>query len=242
MKKVTYLMIVCLITAILIPGCLETKEAIPATVNQATLDELGWVRSGDIQKDSMIQDVGGVEIVINTAMVTYHDENLMEDIVRQFDRLLGAYEGSDEQSGEDQFTSQFFTIQLALPAGISIPESVLMGIIDGQIQNMAQQSAIQDFHDVGEETVTLSSGSNVTARSYVGYIETEGGDIVSVKIRGVLASWSGDGTTTIVLGIIPAEDLVLGVPTDMISSGTFTIHIDVEQEYQDILTLIQNVE
>ncbi len=242
MKKVTYLMLFCLIAVVLMAGCLETKEAVPATVNQATLDDLGWAQSGEIVKESMTQDVGGMEIVINTAMVTYRDERLISEMVSQLKGLLGAYGISPEQSGDDQFTSQFITMRVALPAGISIPESVLTGIIDGQIQSMAQESDIQGFQEVSEETITLSSGSTVTAKSYEGNIESDGEGIVSLKVRGILATWNGDGATTIVIGIIPADDLVLSVTPEMRSSGTFTIDIDVEQEYQDILTLIQNVE
>ena len=242
MKNVEHLMLLCLIATVLMAGCLETEEVVPATVNQATLDELGWTQSGEIIKDSMTQDVAGVEIIINTAMVTYHDENLMAEIINQLDKMLGAYGSSADESGEGLFTSHFITFRVALPGGISIPESMLSSIIDSQMQNMTQESDIHSFQEVSQENVTLNSGSTVIVKSYEGYIETGDEGIVSIKVRSVLATWNGDGATTIVIGIIPVDDLVMSLPTDLRSSGTLTIDINKEQEYQNILTLIKNVE
>lgn len=242
MKKVMYLTLICLMAVVLVPGCLETKEAVPATVNAATLDELGWIQSGDITRDSMIQDVGGVEVVINTATVSYIDEDLMEDINRQIQVLTGGMRSADDKSEDEQLTSLFFTIRLALPAGISIPESIIMGMVDTQIQAMAQENNIQEFYLAGEETVTIGTGESVTAKSYEGFVETGDTNGPDIKMRGVLASWTGEGTTTVVMGVMPAEDVTMQVPTDMRSSGTFTIDIDEDREFQDILTLIQNVD
>jgi len=242
MKNVTHLMLLCLIATVLMAGCIETEEAVPATVNQATLDELGWTQSGEIIKDSMTQDVAGVEIIINTAMVTYHDENLMAEIINQLDKMVDAYGSSAYESGEGLFTSQFITFRVALPGGISIPESMLSSIIDSQMQSMTQESDIHSFQEVSRENITLNSGSTVIVKSYEGYIETGDEGIVSIKVRSVLATWNGDGATTIVIGIIPVDDLVMTLPTDVKSSGTLTIDINKEQEYQNILTLIKNVE
>lgn len=229
----------CFMLAVLVPGCLETKEANPAYVNQATLDSLGWIMPDEPQIESMIQMVGDVEIVMNTATVNYIDENLMMDISRQISDLGVT---KDPGGSEGQFTSLFMTIRVALPAGIALPEKVLTGIIDASIRNMNQESDIKEFYQVGEETVTTNTGSTVQARSYEGYIESnDSGENVKLKIRGVIASWSDKGTTTIVLGIIPANDIILKGPTEIRSTGTHTIAINEEQEYQDILTLIQNL-
>ncbi|MBW6517821.1 MAG: hypothetical protein K0A89_04895 [ANME-2 cluster archaeon] len=242
MKNITHLMLLCLISSVLISGCLETKEAVPATVNQTTLDELGWAQYGEIVTDTMVQDVAGMEMTISTAMVTYRDEKLMGEMLHQLDKLLGAYGISASGSGEGPFASQFIIIRVAFPGGISIPESMLSSIIDNQIQSMTQESNIQGFQEVSQEKVTLNSGSTVTARSFEGYIKSGDKGMVSVKVRSVLAAWSDDGMSTIVVGLIPADDLVIRLPTDMRSSGTFTIEIDEAQEYQNILTLIKNVE
>ena len=228
----------CFMLAVPVPGCLQTKEASPAYVNQATLDSLGWTMSGEPQVESMSQMVGDVEIIMNTATVNYIDEALMMDISRQISDLDGTkYPGNSEE----QFTSLFMTIRVALPAGITLPEQVLTGIIDASIQNMEQESDIKEFYQVGEETVTINTGSTVQARSYEGYIESGDNENIRFKIRGVIASWADEGTTIIVLGVIPAEDIIK-LPTDMRKPGTLTIAINEEQEYRDILALIQNVE
>ena len=230
----------CFMLAVLVPGCLETKEANPAYVNQATLDSLGWIMQDEPRIESMSQMVGDVEIAMNTATVNYIDEDLMMDISRQISDLGVTKDPGDS---EGQFTSLFMTIRVALPAGIALPEKVLTGIIDASIQNMDQESDIKEFYQVGEETVTTNTGSTVQARSYEGYIESNNsGENVKLKIRGVIASWADKGTTTIVLGIIPAEDIRLKVPTEIRSTGTHTIAINEVQEYQDILALIQNLE
>ncbi|MCL7412690.1 MAG: hypothetical protein M8353_03610 [ANME-2 cluster archaeon] len=242
MKNITHLMLFFLILTVLISGCLDTKEAVPATVNPATLNTLGWTQYGEILTDSIVQDVAGVEMTISTTMVTYRDENLMVKILDQLDKMLGAYGISTDKSGEGQFTSQFITLRITLPGGISIPESMLSSIIDNQILNTSQESNIQGLHEVSKEKVTLNSGSLVTARSYEGYLETGNEGMMSVKVRCVQATWNEDGMSTIVVGIIPADDLVIRLPADMRRVGTFTIDIDEGQEYQNILTLIKNVE
>ncbi len=229
----------CFMLAVIVPGCLETKEASPAYVNQTTLDSLGWTMSGEPQVESMIQMVGDVEIVMNTVTVNYFDEDLMTDINRQISDQGGT---KDPGNSEEEFSSLFMTTRVALPAGITLPEQVLTGIIDASIRNMEQESEIKEFYQVGEESVTINSASTVPARSYEGYIESSDDENIRFKIRGVITSWADEGTTIIVLGVIPAEDMIVKESTDVMSSGTFTITINEEQEYQDILALIQNVE
>ena len=225
--------------AVLVPGCLETKEASPAYVNQATLDSLGWTMSGEPHIESMIQMVGDVEMVMNTATVNYIDEDLMTDINRQISDQGGT---KDPGNSEEEFSSLFMTTRVALPAGITLPEPVLSGIIDASIRNMEQESEIKEFYQAGEESVTINTASTVPARSYEGYIESSDDENIRFKIRGVITSWADEGTTIIVLGVIPAEDMILKESTDVMSSETFTITINEEQEYQDILALIQNAE
>jgi hypothetical protein len=241
MKNILLITLIFILT-VFGPGCIETQEVEPATVNQVTLDTLGWVQSEDVQKESMNQEIGNIEMVINTAMVTYYDIALVNDINHQINDLMSAHGGLEIIHEANQFPSQVNTIRLALPASITIPNSILMEIIDSQIQNMAQQNNIQDFHDVGTQNVTLISGMTVEARSYEGYIETNDGIAVTINVRGIISSWSSDGVTTIVICVIPAEDLTMSVPTQIMNSGILTVDIDEDREYQDILTLIQNIE
>jgi len=124
----------CFMLAVLVPGCLETKEASPAYVNQATLDSLGWTMSGEPQVESMIQMVGDVEIVMNTATVNYIDEDLMTDINRQISDQGGI---KDPGNSEGDFSSLFMTTRVALPAGITLPEQVLTGITTTKQPNIS---------------------------------------------------------------------------------------------------------
>jgi hypothetical protein len=241
MKNILLITLIFILT-VFVPGCIETQEVEPATVNQVTLDTLGWVQSGDVQKESMNQEIGNIEMVINTAMVTYYDIALVNDINQQINDMMSSHGGLDIIQEAHQFPSQVNTIRLALPASITIPNSILMEIIDSQIQNMAQQNNIQDFHDVGTQNVTLISGMTVEARSYEGYIETNDGIAVTINVRGIISSWSSDGVTTIVTCVIPAEDLTMSVPAQIMNPGVLTVDIDEDREYQDILTLIQNIE
>lgn len=74
---------------------------------------------------------------------------------------------------------------------------------------MKQESDIKEFYQVGEETVTINTGSTVQARSYEGYIESGDNEKIRFKIRGVIASWADEGTTIIVLGVLPTEDIIV---------------------------------
>ena len=241
MKKIILILLIITIGAAF-SGCLETKEAEPAFVDQATINTLGWEQSRDVQKDSLTQQVGDMDIVINTAVVSYHDKALLDDINNQFGDNLGMPVSSTDPQDQNMFSSQFLTMRLALPGGISIPESILLATVDGLIQEMAQENGIRNFNESGEETVIISTGSDVKARSYEGYIEVDSDQNTRLKVRGIIASWTGDGTTTIVIGVIPAQDIIFGTRTQTGSTAEFTIKIDEDKEYQEILTLIKNVE
>ena len=188
---------------LLVSGCLDTKEAEPAIVDQSTLAELGWVQSGNVQKDSIKQEIGGGEVAINTAQMSYYDKILSDDINQQINDA-GRSLSSEEKSS---FTSQFITMRLTLPAGITLPNSILAGIMDSLVQNMATENNIQNFHEVGEETVKIRTGSSIKAKSYEGYIESD--ENLNIGIKGIIASWSSNKSTIIALGIIPIEEIVL---------------------------------
>ena len=241
MKYFAFILFIFLIVSVSISGCLSTQEAEPALVNQPTIDRMGWVQSDDVKKAHMNQEIGGVEIGINTAMVSYFDKALMMDMNQQVNDKM-ATKGGSKEIQELQFTSTFTTIRLAFPAGITIPTSLLMEIIELQIENIAQDNNLLNFEEVGTQTVTLSTGSTVKALSYEGYIENNDAITGNGNVRGIIATWNDDGMTNIVIGIVPAQDLILNVSTQITPTGSLTIEINEEQEYQDILTLIQNIE
>ena len=221
---------------LLVSGCLDTKEAEPAIVDQSTLAELEWVQSGNVQKDSINQEIGGGEVAINTAQMSYYDKILSDDINQQINDA-GRSLSSEEKSS---FTSQFITMRLTLPAGITLPNSILAGIMDSLVQKMATENNIQNFHEVNEETVKIRTGSSIKAKSYEGYID--GDENLNIGIKGSIASWSSNKSTIIVLGIIPVEEIVLENSNQIGIINDAKLDIDKEKEYQEILTLIQNVE
>jgi len=237
MNKYTQILAVLItLGMLLVSGCLDTKEAEPAIVDQSTLAELEWVQSGNVQKDSINQEIGGGEVAINTAQMSYYDKILSDDINQQINDA-GRSLSSEEKSS---FTSQFITMRLTLPAGITLPNSILAGIMDSLVQKMATENNIQNFHEVNEETVKIRTGSSIKGKSYEGYID--GDENLNIGIKGSIASWSSNKSTIIVLGIIPVEEIVLENSNQIGIINDAKLDIDKEKEYQEILTLIQNVE
>ncbi len=221
-----------LLLIVLAAGCLETKDAWPATVNESVLKEEGWAGSGDVQKQSQTQNVAGATVKINMALMNYRDEALAQDIVRQVQELTGL---SDKQiSGASQFTSQLITVRLVLPAGIALPSEIMNRIIASQLGQMASQNNIRDFHETGSARITLANGKEGSVKNYEGYIDFEGGQI---KIRGMTAAWPDSGSDIIAFAVLPGEDIVI----KPVIGETVSVKINGEQESRKIIRLIQNI-
>ncbi len=221
-----------LLLIVLAAGCLETKDAWPATVNESVLKEEGWAGSGDVQKQSQTQNVAGATVKINMALMNYRDEALAQDIVRQLQELTGL---SDKQvSGASQFTSQLITVRLVLPAGIALPSEIMNRIIASQLGQMASQNNIRDFHETGSARITLANGKEGSVKNYEGYIDFEGGQI---KIRGMTAAWPDSGSDIIAFAVLPGEDIVI----KPVIGETVSVKINGEQESRKIIRLIQNI-
>lgn len=238
MKCEKSLIIIFVIAITMVSGCLDTKEAEPAIVDQSTLNELGWIQSGNVQKDSINQEIGGTKVAINTAQMSYYDKVLADDINQQM-KDTGCSVSTEE---ERSISSQIITMRLTLPAGITLPNSILAGIMDSLVQKMATENNIKNFHEVDEETVKIRTGSSIKAKSYEGYIESENGENLNIGIKGIIASWSSNKSTIIAIGIIPGEDFGLENSDQIGIINDAKLDIDKEKEYQEILTLIQNVE
>ena len=229
MKK-TIILILFLI--VLVAGCLETKDAWPATISEPIIKEEGWVNAGAVQKQSQTQNVAGVTIKINTAVMNYKDDALAMNITGQVQKLKGI---TPEQANRaSQFTSQLITMRLVLPGGLSLPSEVMNNIISSQLEQMASQNKIRDFHETGASKIKLAGGKETNVKNYEGYIDFEGG---SIKIRGIIAAWPDSGSNIIVFGVIPSENIVItprmGKPVSVI--------IDGEHESSKIIKLIQSV-
>lgn len=228
--KNTFCLIIIL--SLLVTGCLETKEAWPATVSDSILDELEWSSLGGAEKQSKSIDVAGNTVTLNMAIMNYRDDALAEDIAGQIREITGrAPEGSAEMS---ELTSKLITIRLVLPAGISIPSSIVNNLINSQLETMATQNNIKDFRSTGENTITLSNGEKVDLTIFKGSI---GEDFASVGMKGVVTSWSDSGSTILVFGILPDGDISI----EPIQGKEITIKIDGEKEFNKMKKLIQNV-
>lgn len=224
--------ILILFLIVLVAGCLETKDAWPATVSESILKEEGWVSAGAVQKQSQTQNVAGATVKTNTAVMNYRDDALAINITRQVQKLTGLT--PEQASGASQFTSQLITMRLVLPGGLSLPSEVMNKVIASQLEQMASQNDIRDFHMASSTKITLASGKEISAKNYEGYIDFEGG---SIRIRGIIAAWPDSGSNIIVFGVMPEEDIVItpmkGKPVSVI--------IDGEHESSKIIKLIQNV-
>lgn len=224
--------ILILFLILLVAGCLETKDSWAATVSEPILKEEGWVSAGAVQKQSQTQNVAGATVKINTAVMNYRDDTLANDITGQIQKLTGIT--PEQASGASQFTSQLMTMRLILPGGLSLPSEVMNKIIASQLEQMASQNKIRDFHETGASKITLANGKETNVRNYEGYIDFEGG---SIKIRGIIAAWPDSGSNIIVFGVMPAENIVItqrqGKPLSVIING--------DQESGKITKMIQNV-
>ena len=228
--KRTFCLIIIL--SLLVAGCLETKEAWPATVSDSVLDELGWSSLGDAEKQSQSIDVAGNTVSLNMAIMNYRDDALAEDIAGQVQEMTG--HAPESGAGMSELTSKLITIRLVLPAGISIPSSIVNKLIDSQLETMASQNNIRDFHSTGKKAITLSNGDKVDLNIFKGSI---GEDFASVDMKGIVTSWSDSGSTILVFGVLPDGDIII----EPISGEKMTIKIDSQAEVNKMEKLIQNV-
>ena len=180
MRKTIILIVLFIILA---AGCLETKDAWPAAVSESILKEGGWVSAGAAQKQSQTQNVAGATVKTSTAVMNYRDDALALNITRQIQKLTGITQ--EQASGASQFTSQLITMRLVLPGGLSLPSEVMNKVIASQLEQMALQNKIRDFHETGASRITLAGGKETNVQNYDGYIDFDGG---SIKIQVIIAA------------------------------------------------------
>lgn len=221
-----------LFLVVLAAGCLETKEAWPAVVSEPVLKEAGWVSVGDVQKQSQTQNLGGATVKVNMAAINYRDDALAMNISDQVKKLTDLTPG--QASGATQFTSKLMTVRLVLPAGISLPSELMNKITTSQLEQIASQNNIRDFHETGSKKTSLSNGKEAEVKMYEGLIDFEGG---SIKVRGMITTWPDAGSNILVFGVLPVEDIVI-TPG---SGKPVTVKINAEEESSKMLKLIKNV-
>lgn len=221
-----------LFLVVLAAGCLETKDSWPAVVSGTVLKEEGWVSAGDVMKQSQTQNLAGVNIKINMAVMKYRDDTLAMNISNQVQKLTDLT--PRQASGASQFTSQLVTVRLVLPAGISLPSEIMNKITTSQLDQIASQNNIRDFHEIGSKITTLSNGKEAEVKTYEGLIDFEGG---SIKVRGIITTWPDSGSNILVFGVFPAEDIVI-TPG---SGKPVSVKINAEEESRKMMKLIKNV-
>jgi hypothetical protein len=221
-----------LFLVVLAAGCLETKEAWPAVVTEPILKDVGWVSVGDVQKQSQTQNFGSATVKVNTAIMNYRDDALAMNISDQVRKLTDLT--PKQASGATQFTSQLTTLRLVLPAGISLPSELMNKITASQIDKIASQNNIRDFHETGSKKTPLSNGKEAEVKNYDGFIDFEGS---SIKIRGMITTWPDAGSNIIVFGVLPVEDIII-TPE---SGKPVSVNVNGEEETRKMIRLINNV-
>jgi len=221
-----YLIISILMLFIILSGCLETPVAAPPKIDDSMLEEYGWVQLGDSTSSSKSFEISGREIQINTASITYADKGLEEDMMTQIAAYITL-----PQNG---FTAQITAMRIVLPSGIPLPSQLVLEMASKQVEEMAREMEIKDFHKTNTTTIELKDGETAEAKVYAGQIAIDGN---AVPIKGILTTWSTSGSTIIASAIYPSDDFVLEIEDEKV-----IINIDGEAEYEEIIELLQHME
>ncbi|MFP4042911.1 MAG: DUF6517 family protein [Bacteroidales bacterium] len=237
--KTPYIYPVIILTILLatsISGCLDTPEAKPAKVDASVLSEYGWEKNGNVSYESYEKSMTGFNVSINTAITTYQDKMLSDQISRQIQNLLTINNITlNTDSGAEYIGSRLITINITLPAGVEIPDTVMSKIVDTQMEELTNQANIDNFNKRESEKIDISNGSTANVDYYVGSVPANG---FSIDVRGVIASWSSPDSTIIAIGVVPDGDIKLNIKGDDIK----VITINGEKEMDDVTELIKSID
>ena len=227
MKKQLAILVALTIIMTTVVGCLAPREAVAARVDPKTLSELGWVQVGGVKKDS-IEMEWSVTLTINSATLSYKDEEL-ESRVNQEVQI-------------SDITSTLMTIRLALPVGLDFLANQLIDrtfdLVDTQLMSTVQGMGVSNFHRTGDTTFKNLHGETVKARVYEGTLDYEGG---SMKVKGALAIWNSGGSIVATAGLVPYEDLTYTTEIGGEQVTKTLVKIDGDAEFDELITLMQNV-
>ncbi len=228
MKKLFTILVVLTIIMTMVVGCLEPREVGAARVNPRTLSEVGWIQVGEVKKDSTRVEWSAVTLTINSATISYKDEEL-EGRVKQELQI-------------SDITSKLMTVRLALPVGLDFLASQLIDMaadmIDTQLMSTVQGMGVSNFHRTGDTTFQNVHGETVKARIYGGTLNYEGG---SMRVKGALGIWSSDGSIVATAGLVPYEDLTYTATIGGEKVTQTLVEIDGDAEFNELITLMQNV-
>ncbi|MFC1787444.1 hypothetical protein ACFLY8_05385 [Halobacteriota archaeon] len=227
MKKQFAILVALIILMTTVVGCLEPKEAVAARADPKTLSELGWTQTGDVEKDSLEMNLS-VPLTINLAKLSYKDAEL---------------EGRINQEMQiSDITSTLMTVRLALPVSLDFLSKQLIDrtidLMDTQLMSTVQGMGVSNFHRTGETTFKNLHGEIVKALVYEGTLEYEGG---STTVRGALAIWSSDGSIVATAGLVPYEDITYTTEIGGEQVTKTLVQIDGDAEFDELITLMQNV-
>lgn len=223
--KTKLLMLIPLLLILLLSGCLETPVAAPPQIDEQILQQQGWVQIGDVVKESKEINISGNKIKINTATITYADKTLEEDLIKQ----ISAY--TTPKSG---ITAQVTIMRIVLPAGIPIPSQIVLEMASKQVEELAAQNNIQDFHEINTTQIPLGEGKTAEAKIYIGHINF--GETF-IPLKGILTAWRAPGSTILLAAVYPSDDFVLKTGKQKV-----IINVNGNAEYEKILQLVQNIE
>ncbi|WP_292485193.1 DUF6517 family protein [Methanohalobium sp.] len=238
MVKSLYIYPILILTVILatsVSGCLETPEATPAEVSESALSEYGWENTGSVDYQSYEQSVADYNVSVNTAITTYKDKQLSNQMSGQIKNLQRNQNIDLETDfGTGILGSRLVTINLTLPSGVELPDTVISTIVDTQIEKLTKQANIENFDKKGSEEINISDGSTANADYYVGSIPANG---FSIDVRGVIASWSTSDSTIITVGAVPEGDIELNIEGENVK----LITINGEKEMEEVKALIKSI-
>ncbi|MHC1583022.1 MAG: hypothetical protein ACXQTM_00025 [Methanosarcinales archaeon] len=225
-KSLVILVIPLLVLAIVLSGCLETPVAAPPAIDSRVLEENGWVQVGDVVRDSKSFEIGGREIRINTARITYADRELEEYLMDQ----IGVYRRPPQN-----LTAHILAMRIVLPSGIPLPSQLVLEMAGSQVEEMAGAMGLRDFHQVNMTTIEVRDGKSAEAKIYAGEMPIS--EKTTIPVKGVLTTWSASGSTIIASAIYPGGDFVLEREDEKV-----IIEIDGDAEYEEIVELLQQME
>ncbi|MHC1570793.1 MAG: hypothetical protein ACXQS9_02965 [Methermicoccaceae archaeon] len=262
--NVKLLSILVVLLTLLAVGCIQTKEAQPATIPDDALSHAGWVKQGEVQKQTLEREVAGVNVSINLASQTYVDAGLVQRLLNdsiattsqlidtkfsalssaQRERLKNEVGDSLQQMlGQLRGAAVIYTTRVVLPANIPVPDSLMDRIIDGLVQTSSNNvEGLKNLKKVSEEEFTTENGKTAKASIYHGILERNG---QSVNVELLACHWNDAGSTIVALGIYPYGKLTY--PVDVSAGGVsvsepVSITIDEEQMKQEVLSLIKKVQ
>ncbi|TQD25688.1 hypothetical protein FKV42_07255 [Methanolobus vulcani] len=234
-KKRLFTLITILFTALLISGCLETAQTVPATIDDAALEAYGWSQVS-LEEKSLEQNITeSTTIVFNSTTVKYHNDRLISDLNEQ--ALEFKEENNLPVSIEipESLSAQIITYRLSLPSGAQLPSELVSKIVDSRMSEIQESNDIESTQESYTRTITLADDSEAVVKIFTSSSNTTDS---GMKMMGFFTTFSNDESSTIVIGLVP--DGAYTVDAGFINGTVFSI--DGESEIDEMLKLVSTIE